>query len=155
MSTLARSLIWIYTIYSVLRKLYPSSIQIFLFSSPSWDITQFNRLYLAAPCAKTPLLFPSSPYFQPSATACWNYWRFHCSQSATSLSELSEACRDPILDQSLTGPDLTGPNISVKSSPLLPSWLTSRSFHQDLTGRTILNPGCLFFLLFLLLLLFL
>ena len=38
-----------------------------------------------------------------------------------SLSELSEACRDPILDQSLTGPDLTGLSISVKSSTLLPS----------------------------------
>ena len=45
-----------------------SSTQIFQFSSPSWDITQFNWLCLAAPCAKTPLQFPSSPYFQPSAT---------------------------------------------------------------------------------------
>ena len=43
------------------------------------------------------------------------------SQSGTSLSELSEACWYPILDQSLTGPDLTGLNISVKSSPLFPS----------------------------------
>jgi len=51
-----------------------------------------------------------------SGTPSTNY-----GQSAISLSELSEACRDPILDQSLTGPDLTGLNISVKSSPLLPS----------------------------------
>ena len=35
------------------------------------------------------------------------------------ISELSKTSRDPILDQSLTGPDLTGLDISVKSSPLL------------------------------------
>ena len=56
------------------------------------------------------------------------------------LSKLSEACRDPILDQSLTGPDLTGPNISVKSSPLLPSWLTRRSFLQDLNRSDHSEP---------------
>jgi len=49
----------------------------------------------------------------------------------------SEACRDHILDQSLTGPDLPGVNISVKSSVLLPSSLTSWSSLQDFTGETI------------------
>ena len=43
-------------------------MQIFLFSSPSWDITQFNWYCLVAPCAKTPPQFPFSPYFQSSAT---------------------------------------------------------------------------------------
>ena len=40
----------------------------FLFSSPAWNVTRFGRLCLAAPFAKTPFLFPSFPYFQPSAT---------------------------------------------------------------------------------------
>ena len=57
-----------HALYSVLCKLYPCTTQIFLFSSPSWDITKFNWLCLSAPCAKTPLQSPSSPYFQSSAT---------------------------------------------------------------------------------------
>ena len=48
------------------------------------------------------------------------------SQSATSQGELNEACRDSILDQSLTGPDLTGPNISVQDYTYMHLYATCR-----------------------------
>ena len=56
-------------------------------------------------------------------------------------SDLSKTCRYPILDQSLTGPDLTGLDMSVKFSPRLAYWPTRRSCLQYLTGRTIPNPA--------------
>ena len=70
-STLARSLIWICTLCSVLCKLYSCSMPIMPFSSPSWDITRFNQISLAPLCQDTPPVSipPLFPAFRHSLSA--------------------------------------------------------------------------------------
>ena len=99
MSTIVRSLIWIYTLCSVLCKLYPSSTHRFLLSSPAWNVTRFNRSCLA-PLPRHPSCFHlsliSSLLLLPIS---WNYRRFHCITKWQLIRENKLMCNERITNE--------------------------------------------------------